>query len=159
MWRKHNYVVVPHCCRIRKPTRHSSRCEIETCWKNNWRLSSLVPLLRVVREHLQAHAKCTGRKRQIKLPRYTPQLNPAHKVAHRSITKGLRVAGFSFGLKCATQEGDGFDSQPGPFCGEPARSPRPDVRRGVFYSYSVSSFGLKTCTLIRLGFLKNWVIC
>lgn len=79
---------------------------------------------------MHAHAKCTGRKRQIKLPEYTPQLNPAHKVAPRSGTKGLRVAGCSFGLKCAKQEGDGFDSQPGPFCGESARSPRPDVRTG-----------------------------
>lgn len=47
MWRQPNYAVVPHCCRIRKPTRHSSRCEIETCWKNTWRVSSLVSLLRV----------------------------------------------------------------------------------------------------------------
>lgn len=71
---------------------------------------------------MRAHAKSTGGKRQIKLPKHTPQLNPAPKVAHRSVIKGLRVAGCSFGLKRTKQEGDGFDSQPGPFCGEAARS-------------------------------------
>lgn len=54
----------------------------------------------------------------------------------------LRVAGFGIELNCMKQEGDGFDSRPGPFCVESAWS----LAHGGRFSTSTlfSSFGLKT---------------